>query len=68
MKLISKKKESQTLEEHQFISNCLKIGLSMDDLKVMEYKDVLKILICYNRNGKEKRIATTSDWDRLCGG
>lgn len=68
LKLFRKNNNTRTLEEQQFIANCLKVGLSIEDLKNLEYKDVLKILICYNRKENDRRIATTSDWDKLCGG
>ena len=62
-------KENQkenSLEEHQFIANCLSIGLRIEDLKQMEHKDVMKILLCFrDRNKKEKREATQADWDAL---
>jgi len=57
-------------EEHSFIANCLKIGLTISDLKELEYKDVAKIMLCYADNGKtnKTRKANQSDWDRLAGG
>ena len=54
------------MEEHQFIANCLSIGLRIEDLKQMEHKDVMKILLCFReKNKKEKREATQADWDAL---
>ena len=53
-------------EEHNFIANCLKIGLTIQDLKELEYKDVAKIMLCYADDGKTRK-ATQSDWDKLAG-
>lgn len=62
----SKENEDKALEEHQFIANCLQIGLRIEDLKQLEYKDVAKIMLCFIDKDKTKsRIATQSDWDRL---
>lgn len=57
-----------TMEEHQFIANCLKCGLTMNDLERYQHKDIAKILICYARENSKKRVATQKDWDRLAGG
>lgn len=59
--------QNEALEEHQFIANCLQIGLRIDDLKQMEYKDVAKIMLCFVGKKKQSRKATQSDWDRLAG-
>lgn len=59
--------QSETLEEHQFIANCLKIGLRIEDLKELQYKDVVKIMLCFTDRKKQPRKATQSDWDRLAG-
>ena len=53
-------------EEHNFIASCLKMGLSIQDLKELEYKDVAKIMLCYADEGKTRK-ATQSDWDKLAG-
>lgn len=68
-KLPKKKEKDVPLEEHLFIANCLKMGLRLNDLKELEYKDVAKIMVCYmEKDEKEgKRKATQSDWDRLAG-
>lgn len=57
------------LEEHFFLASCLKIGLSISDLKELDYKDVAKIMLCYADNMKKdkKKKATQSDWDKLAG-
>lgn len=59
---------NENLEEAQFIANCLMIGLRIDDLKQMEYKDVVKILLCFSNNSEnknKKKQATQNDWDAL---
>jgi len=56
------------LEEHYFIATCLKIGLKLDDLKQLKYKDVAKIMLCYIDNGKKSsNKATQKDIDKLLG-
>lgn len=60
--------KNEALEEHQFIATCLKIGLKIEDLKQLEYKDVAKIMLCFVEKDKNQpRRATQSDWDRLAG-
>lgn len=53
-------------EEHNFIADCLKMGLTLNDLKELEYKDVAKIMLCYADRGQTRK-ATQSDWDKLAG-
>lgn len=67
-KLPSSKAEIvDTLSEHRFIANCLKLGLRMQDLQELEYKDVAKIMVCYlqDNNPKKERMATQQDIDKL---
>lgn len=61
--------EIQGLEEHRFIATCLQIGLKIEDLKELDYKDVAKIMLCFmeTSKGKNTRKATQNDWDRLAG-
>lgn len=54
-------KESNFLEEHIFIANCLQVGFKIDDLKQMEYKDVAKILLSFMLEEKNQEIASQSD-------
>lgn len=62
------KGDSEVLfEEHSFIASCLKIGLSLSDLKELEFKDVAKIMLCYADTQKTTKRATQADWDRLAG-
>lgn len=68
-----KENENEALEEHRFIATCLKIGLKIEDLKHLEYKDVAKIMLCFIDatnldNTNRTRKATQSDWDALAGG
>ena len=59
---------NEALEEHQFIASCLKIGLRIEDLKELKYKDVAKIMLCFVEKDKNKpRKATQGDWDKLAG-
>ena len=73
LKKIPNKNENEALEEHRFIATCLKIGLKIEDLKHLEYKDVAKIMLCFIDetnidNTNKTRRATQSDWDALAGG
>ena len=45
------------------------MGLRLEDLKTLQYKDVAKIMLCFvDKDKKEtKRRATQADWDRLAG-
>lgn len=44
------------------------MGLRLDDLKQLEYKDVAKIMLCFvDKKENKSRKATQSDWDRLAG-
>ena len=60
-------KESNFLEEHKFIANCLQVGLRIEDLKQMEYKDVAKILLSFMLGEKNQEIASQSDIDKFLG-
>lgn len=51
--------------EHFFLSACLKIGLTMKDLELLTYIDVMKIFLSSTRQKKKARKATQADWDRL---
>ena len=54
--------------EHEFVASCLRVGLTISDLKELSYIDVMKILFTFinTKNVKEKN-ATQSDIDRLLG-
>lgn len=51
--------------EHFFISACLKMGLTIKDLELLTYVDVMKIFLSSTRRKKKVRKATQADWDRL---
>lgn len=51
--------------EHFFISACLKMGLTIKDLELLTYVDVMKIFLSSTRREKKIRRATQADWDRL---
>lgn len=59
--------QEERLEEHQFIATCLKIGLRIDDLKELQYKDVAKIMLCFIGNQGNSKKATQADIDKLLG-
>lgn len=56
---------NESLEEHQFIANCLQIGLRIEDLKQMQYKDVMKIMICLTQRDRQQNNATQADIDKF---
>lgn len=58
-------KESNFLEEHKFIANCLQVGLKIEDLKQLDYKDVAKILLSFNLEENNQEKASQSDIDNL---
>ncbi len=56
--------------EHYFLAACLRIGLTLNDLKMLTYIDVMKIFLSItNENTKSDSIkkATQRDIDRLLG-
>lgn len=58
--------EPETMAEHRFIAECLKIGLRLEDLKELELKDVAKIMLCFIDKPKDNvRKATQKDIDRF---
>lgn len=57
--------DTSVFEEHQFISNCLKLGLTMSDLEKLDYIDVLKIFFCSIPEEEKYKKATAADWDKL---
>lgn len=65
--------EEDLFEEHQFILDCLEMGLTLDNLKELSYVDVLKMMICRIKKFKKSekpqiKKASQSDWDALAGG
>lgn len=57
--------KEQGLEEHHFIGACLQIGLSISDIKELEYIDIAKIMVTMLPEDKKYKKATEEDWDRL---
>lgn len=66
----SKNKKESLFPEHEFLVSCLRIGLKIEDLKILTYVDVLKIFISFcdkdtidTENGGRK--ATQKEIDAL---
>lgn len=64
-----------TFPESSFLSSCLRIGLTLNDLKKLTYVEVMKTMISYldlKKDDKKKksnvREATQADIDRFLGG
>jgi len=52
-----KDNEESLFPEHEFLSTCLRMGLRIEDLKILTYVDVFKILISFiGRNNNEKSV------------
>ena len=53
--------------EQEFIVSCLRVGLTIDDLKEITYIEAMKILYSTIEKKKNKKVrkATQADWDRL---
>lgn len=60
-----KNKQKTSMEEHSFMASCLQSGFTIEDLKELEYVDVMKILLCMIPQDKKYRKATAEDWDKL---
>lgn len=43
----NKNQKESLFPEHEFIVSCLRMGLKIDDLKILTYVDVLKIFISF---------------------
>ncbi len=65
-KIKNKEKTKEVFPEHEFLGSCLRVGLSLNDLKELTYVDVMKVLISYIEEKKE-RVATQRDIDKLLG-
>lgn len=70
-KLDNLKKDTETKEvfpEHEFLGSCLRIGLTVSDLKELTYIDVMKTLYTFiDDKNVGQRKATQSDIDKLLG-
>ena len=61
--------EELLFPEHHFLLACLRMGLTIQDLKFLTYVDILKIFLSIERKKEESKIkkATQADIDRLLG-
>lgn len=50
--------EESLFPEHEFLSTCLRMGLRIEDLKILTYVDVLKILISFIGKDNKKESVT----------
>lgn len=62
----NKNQKESIFPEHEFLVTCLRMGLKIDDLKILTYVDVLKILISFceigeNMEENEVREATQEE-------
>ena len=59
--------EEPLFPEHHFLLACLRLGLTIQDLKLLTYVDVMKIFLSIETKKKDTgvRKATQSDIDRL---
>ena len=65
-KLSSGDDEKELFPEHCFIATCLRAGLTVNDLKILTYVDVMKILISFIPKKKSNtKKATQADIDRF---
>lgn len=66
----NKNQKESIFPEHEFLVTCLRMGLKIDDLKILTYVDVLKILISFceideNMEENEVREATQEEIQSL---
>ena len=67
-KIKSSGNNKEIFPEHEFVSSCLRIGLSISDLEKLTYIDVMKILFSYVQSNKiDENKATQKDIDKLLG-
>ena len=64
--------EEPLFPEHLFLLSCLRLGLTVQDLKILTYVDVMKIFLSISNKKSETkdtgvRKATQADIDRLLG-
>lgn len=62
-------KTEEVFPEHEFLGSCLRIGLTISDLKEITYVDVMKIFITFigSKKSPGAREATQKDIDKLLG-
>lgn len=52
----SEEKNKELFPEHEFLAACLRMGLKIEDLKILTYVDVYKIFISlFNSEEKEEK-------------
>ena len=59
--------EEVLFPEHYFLLACLRLGLTIQDLKFLTYVDIIKIFLSIERKKKDTgvRKASQADIDRL---
>ena len=58
--------KEEPFPEHSFVATCLRVGLTISDLKMLTYVDVTKILLSFITIQKSnERKATQKDIDEL---
>lgn len=60
-------KIKEVFPEHEFLGSCLRIGLTISDLKELTYVDVMKIFITFIGSKTTQKEATQRDIDKLLG-
>ena len=67
-KINTNSNEESLFPEHEFLVSCLRMGLRLEDLKLLTYIDVLKMFISFIGKPKEQdgvRKATQEDIQNL---
>lgn len=61
--------EEPLFPEHHFLLASLRLGLTIQDLKILSYVDIVKIFLSIETKKEENktRTATQADIDRLLG-
>lgn len=59
--------EKSLFPEHEFLASCLRIGLTIQDLKILTYIDVIKMFISLTNKKEGTKKATQKDIDKLLG-
>lgn len=67
-KIESNSENKSPFPEHEFLLSCYKIGLTIIDLKVLTYVDIMKMFVSMLGNERKKlKCATQKDIDRFLG-
>lgn len=68
-KINNSNNKKELFPEHEFLAACLRMGLKIEDLKILTYVDVLKIFISFcdkeSKNENGVREATQEDITNL---